>query len=59
MGKVNYRLELLKAIKINLVFYVLLLKLVLLNTKTFAPELNREANKTIKYEVEKIIERTI
>ena len=56
---VNYKLKLLETIRINLVFYISLLELVLLNIKTFAPELNKEVNETIKYKVKKIIERTI
>ena len=42
--------------KINPVFYALLLELVLPNIKTFTPGLNKEVNKTIKYEVKKILE---
>ena len=40
IGSVNYKLELLETIKINLVFYALLLEPVLPNAKTFAPELD-------------------
>ena len=54
----NYKLKLPEAIKINLVFYVLLLELVLPNARTFAPELNEVINETIEYEVKKILERT-
>ena len=55
---VNYKLELLEIIRINLVFYISLLELVLLNVKTFAPELDKKVNKIIKYKVEKVIKRT-
>ena len=58
IGIVNYRLELLGTIRINLVFYALLLKPVPPNAKTFALKLNEEINETIEYEVEKIIGRT-
>ena len=44
--------------KINLVFYALLLELVPYNVKTLIPELDEEVNETIKYEVEKILGRT-
>ena len=55
---VNFRLRLPETIRINLVFYALLLKLVPYNIKTFAPELNEEVNETIKYEVEEILKQT-
>ena len=55
---VNFKLRLLETIRINLVFYILLLELVLYNVKTFTLELNEVINKTIKYEVKKILERT-
>ena len=54
----NYKLNLLETIRINLVFYALLLELVPYNTKTFVLELDETVNETIKYKVEKILERT-
>ena len=58
IGIVNYKLNLLETIRINLVFYVLLLELVLPNARTFAPELDEVVNETVEYKVEKILERT-
>ena len=52
---VNYKLELLTYIRINLVFYVSLLELVVRDILVIIPELLKE-NETIKYEVEDIIE---
>ena len=40
IGLVNFRLKVLKTIRINLVFYALLLKPIPLNTETFALELD-------------------
>ena len=55
---VNFKLKLLETIRINLVFYALLLKLVPYNAEIFILELNEEVNETIKYKVEKILEQT-
>ena len=44
--------------RINLVFYTLLLELVLLNAETFILELDYEVNKTIEYKVKEIIKQT-
>ena len=52
---VNFKLKLPGTIRINLVFYALLLELVLLNAETFILELNEEVNETIKYEVKEIL----
>ena len=54
ISKVNYKLKLLKYIKINLVFYILLLELVLENVLTITPKLSDE-NEIVEYEVEDII----
>ena len=54
---VNFRLKLLETIRINLVFYTLLLELVPYNIETFTPELDEVVNETIKYEVEEILKR--
>ena len=59
IGIVNYKLDLLENIRINPVFHALLLKLVPLNAETFVLELNEEVNEIVKYEVERILEKTI
>ena len=53
---VNFRLRLPETIRINLVFYALLLEPVPYDAKTFTLELNKEINEIIKYEVEEILE---
>ncbi len=52
--EVNYRLKLPKYIRINLVFYVVLLELVPYNVPIIVLDFLEE-NKIIKYEVEDII----
>jgi len=52
---VNYRLKLLKYMRIYLVFYVVLLELVLYNVLTIVLQLLKE-NKLIKYKVEDIVD---
>ncbi len=52
--EVNYRLKLLLYIRINLVFYVVLLELVPYDVPIIIPDLLNK-NKTIKYEVEDVI----
>ena len=59
VGLVNFRLRLLGTIRINLVFYALLLEPAPYNVETFTLELNEVVNETIEYEVKEIIERTI
>ncbi len=54
IGEVNYRLKLLEYIRINLVFYVVLLEPVPYNIPIIILDFLKE-NKTIKYEVEDII----
>jgi hypothetical protein len=53
---VNYKLKLFIYIRINLVFYISLLELVLKNTLVIVLELLKE-NKFIEYEVEDIIKQ--
>src|SRR5450631_1748752 len=55
IGPVNYRLELLMYMRINLVFYISLLEPVLDNVLTIALELIDKGNKSIEYKVERII----
>ena len=50
IGKVNYRLKLLDKMKINLVFYISLLELALVNTLVIAPDLAKEENELVLYE---------
>ena len=47
----------LETIRINLVFYALLLEIVLPNAEVFALELNKDVNETVKYKVEEILEK--
>ena len=58
VGLVNFKLRLPETIKINLVFYALLLELVPYDIEIFILELNKEVNETVKYKVKEILERT-